>query len=517
ASGVHTDTTATACGSFSWQGQTYTQSGDYDYVSVNGACQDTVTLHLTVGQGNHSDTTAVSCNAITWYGLSYAQSGDYNHISTNAGGCPDTVTLHLTINGPTLRITDPAASCNGGSVDITAAAVTAGSSAGLTYTYWQNADANIPLLNPSAVSVSSTCYIKGTAGGCSRIAPVQVRISNLALAASAQNLSCSDRGGAITATATNGMPPYSYSIDGGSSYQPSGTFGNLSAGSYLVLVQDGAGCNTQVPATLQQTPSARIEGGAQRCSPGTDTLYIHCIGTAPWTLVYTEGDSTRTLTGISSSPYALAVSPASTTIYTLQSVSDIRCTNSNLNSSATIAIDPGGAGTRYPTEIADIFVPKQLRARNLGTNCTYQWMPPTGLNRSTVYDPVFYHNQDQEYLIRIDNGSGCKTVDTVLVQVRTARPQNIVSDIFVPKAWSPNNDGHNDRLYPLTVNIRELYYFRIFNRWGQLMFETNIIGFGWDGLFKGQPQVNDTYTWTLEAVGEDGKYYKRSGNSVLLR
>ena len=73
------------------------------------------------------------------------------------------------------------------------------------------------------------------------------------------------------------------------------------------------------------------------------------------------------------------------------------------------------------------------------------------------------------------------------------------------------------KLYPLTVCIKELKYFRIFNRWGQLVFETRTIGIGWDGIFKGQPQVMDTYTWTVEAIGEDGKYYKRAGNSVLLR
>ena len=65
--------------------------------------------------------------------------------------------------------------------------------------------------------------------------------------------------------------------------------------------------------------------------------------------------------------------------------------------------------------------------------------------------------------------------------------------------------------------IRELKYFRVFNRWGQLVFETNVLLQGWDGIFKGIPQVMDTYTWTLEATGEDGKYFKRSGNSVLVR
>jgi gliding motility-associated-like protein len=93
----------------------------------------------------------------------------------------------------------------------------------------------------------------------------------------------------------------------------------------------------------------------------------------------------------------------------------------------------------------------------------------------------------------------------------------IYSDLFVPKAWTPNRDGHNDKLYPLTAHIKKLYYFRIFNRWGQQMFETTEIGKGWDGMFHGKQQVMDVYTWTFEALGEEGRHFKRAGNSVLLR
>jgi hypothetical protein len=49
------------------------------------------------------------------------------------------------------------------------------------------------------------------------------------------------------------------------------------------------------------------------------------------------------------------------------------------------------------------------------------------------------------------------------------------------------------------------------------MFETNILGQGWDGIFNGKQQVMDVYTWTLEAEGEDGVHYKLAGNSVLMR
>jgi len=106
-------------------------------------------------------------------------------------------------------------------------------------------------------------------------------------------------------------------------------------------------------------------------------------------------------------------------------------------------------------------------------------------------------------------------VDSLLVEL--SNNTTLASVLVVPKAWTPNGDGHNDRLFPLTANIKQLNYFRIFNRWGQLMFETNILGYGWDGMYNGKPQVMDAYTWTVEAVGDDGHIYRGSGTSLLLR
>ncbi|HET6722034.1 MAG TPA: gliding motility-associated C-terminal domain-containing protein, partial [Chitinophagaceae bacterium] len=87
----------------------------------------------------------------------------------------------------------------------------------------------------------------------------------------------------------------------------------------------------------------------------------------------------------------------------------------------------------------------------------------------------------------------------------------------VPKAWTPNNDGHNDNLFPFLVNITRIKYFRIYNRWGIKVFETNIIGQGWNGIYNGKPQMIDVYTWTIEAESTTGSIYKSSGTSVLIR
>ena len=158
-----------------------------------------------------------------------------------------------------------------------------------------------------------------------------------------------------------------------------------------------------------------------------------------------------------------------------------------------------------------------LSARFLGNNYTYLWTPAEGLNVNTVRTPIFNHDKEMQYLISIISNGGCITVDTLRVMLRQAIPPTCTPNIFVPKAWSPNKDGHNDKLFPFVVCMKEIKYFRVYNRWGELMFQTNVIGNGWDGLYKGQLQGMDVYTWTVEAIGVDNKYYQRSGSSILLR
>ena len=290
------------------------------------------------------------------------------------------------------------------------------------------------------------------------------------------------------------------------------------AGVYTTTVQNQAGCDSIATLNLSTQPlaTARVTGGNPICAGTSTTISIILTGTAPWTIVYSDGTTTHTINNIQSTPYVLTVSPSVTTTYTVLRVADAKCSNTSVNSSVTVDVLPAQSGTRYPTVTVFPNVPRRLQARNFGSGATYQWAPPTGLNVTTVIDPVFKHDETTEFTITIGTNNGCRVVDTLLVLVPVAVPA-IQSDIFVPKAWSPNKDGHNDKLRPLTVHIREIYYFRIFDRWGQLMFETNEIGKGWDGIFNGKPQVQDVYTWTLEAVGEDGKHYKRSGNSILLR
>jgi gliding motility-associated-like protein len=235
-------------------------------------------------------------------------------------------------------------------------------------------------------------------------------------------------------------------------------------------------------------------------------------------LTYDDGSSTKTITNITATSYKIPVSPIQTTNYRIQRISDALCVNNNPNASVTINVSEAARGLRYSSKIAEANKPVQLNARFFGNNYTYKWGPPVGLNSYTKQQPIFSYDKPTEYTIAITSNSGCVTIDTLMIKMAEELPrESLYSDLFVPKAWTPNGDGHNDKLLPLTVHIKQLLYFRVFDRWGQLMFETSEMKKGWDGMNKGKPQVMDVYTWTVEAIGEDGKHFKRSGNSVLLR
>jgi len=92
-------TSVTACDSYTWNGQTYTQSGAYTYTTANAVgCDSVATLNLIINNATTGSETITACDSLVWNGQTYTQSGTYTYLTTNASGCDSTVTLNLTIN-----------------------------------------------------------------------------------------------------------------------------------------------------------------------------------------------------------------------------------------------------------------------------------------------------------------------------------------------------------------------------------------------------------------------------------
>lgn len=155
--------------------------------------------------------------------------------------------------------------------------------------------------------------------------------------------------------------------------------------------------------------------------------------------------------------------------------------------------------------------PISLVARAIGD--VYLWKPSTGLNSAFIRLPILNPTTEQLYTVNITNRAGCNFVDSQLVRIFDE------SDIYVAGGFTPNRDGKNDRVYPIAVGVSVFYTFKIFNRWGVLVFESNSLDpdLGWDGTLKGKDQPADTYTWVVYGIGQNGKPISKSGSVVLIR
>ncbi|MGZ3884137.1 MAG: PKD domain-containing protein, partial [Bacteroidia bacterium] len=148
-----------------------------------------------------------------------------------------------------------------------------------------------------------------------------------------------------------------------------------------------------------------------------------------------------------------------------------------------------------------------------GTNFTYTWNPTKDLSCINCPYPVSTTTVDMTYTASIADNMGCyKIANTFSIHIEP------LSSVDVPTAFTPNGDGINDIIYVDGWGIKKLNYFRVYNRWGQLLFESNDIKIGWDGFFNGAPQNMETYVYqvSVETYIDAGPKLK-AGTFKLIR
>jgi gliding motility-associated-like protein len=120
--------------------------------------------------------------------------------------------------------------------------------------------------------------------------------------------------------------------------------------------------------------------------------------------------------------------------------------------------------------------------------------------------------ENMSYEVAVTDTSGCFTL---------SYPFNLtVRKIFsvdVPQAFTPNGDGVNDEVFVKGWGISELLEFRIFNRFGQLVFSSSDLNEGWDGTHKGRALPMETYSFMVQVRTEEGDILQKTGTIKLLR
>ena len=137
---------------------------------------------------------------------------------------------------------------------------------------------------------------------------------------------------------------------------------------------------------------------------------------------------------------------------------------------------------------------------------TYLWQ-----NGTTT--PTLIIDSEGKYIVTAFNDCG-RGMDSILVNLMDCNCY-----VSVPNAFTPNNDSKNDAFSSIIDGVCNFsnYQFMIFNRWGNLMFETTDITREWDGIYNNQAQPTDTYTWIIEYELENGITEILKGRVLLLR
>jgi gliding motility-associated-like protein len=203
--------------------------------------------------------------------------------------------------------------------------------------------------------------------------------------------------------------------------------------------------------------------------------------------------------------------PGQTTSYILTATDTLGCPKPGFDTVVVTVLPKVNAFAGRDTAIV-VGQPLQLNATG---GETYLWSPPLGLNNINIANPVANLNGNPDsirYKVLVRDIAGCLDSATVLVKIFKTNPQ-----IFVPTGFTPNGDGRNDLLKPIGVGISRIDYFRVYNRWGQLVFSTTINGHGWDGKIGGKAQATNTFVWLVKAVDFTGKSVFQKGTATLIR
>lgn len=145
------------------------------------------------------------------------------------------------------------------------------------------------------------------------------------------------------------------------------------------------------------------------------------------------------------------------------------------------------------------------------------WTPARWLDCSTCASPLSTPKENLVYTVQAYNDGNCMAKDDITI---TTICNN--SNVYVPNTFSPNGDGMNDAFYPRGTGIYTVKSFKVFTRWGQLLFQknnfdANAASYGWDGTSDGKKMMPDVYVYLMEVICENNVVFPLKGNITLIQ
>ncbi|HET6255807.1 MAG TPA: gliding motility-associated C-terminal domain-containing protein [Puia sp.] len=520
-------------------------------------------------------------NGTTWQPgavFSGLTSGNYNVLVQDAGGLSNSISVQLAKVCITGALTAADATCGESNGTITVLA--SGGATPYTYsidgTHFQ-ATGVFGALAPGNFTVQIVDANGFSGAASTSIAAIPVP----SIAAQTTPASCYNDDGIIDITATGGTPPYQYVIDQGVAAASGHFIGMPSGAHQAVIIDaSGCVEKESAVVALNNTVTAGISAPAPVCEgkkvllaavsnaetfawapagglnnsnilapeagPSTTTVYTLTASTGicqqtvnttvtiyPAPLADAGKDDTvcygasTQLHGSGGNSYswtpAIYLSdpnaldpgvndPLTTTTYNLTVTDGNGCTSLQSATVVVTVTPPAAIWIGNDTSIlAGQPVAMDVEDINGSGFTSFSWSPATGLSDPSIRDPVASPEESITYTVLATTTAGCQAQGTRSIKVYS------VADIFVPNAFTPNGDGHNDVLHARPVGIRDFKFFAVYNRWGQRIFYTTDSSAGWDGRVGGQYVNPSTFVWIAAGIDYRGVLLERTGTVIVAR
>lgn len=277
---------------------------------------------------------------------------------------------------------------------------------------------------------------------------------------------------------------------------------------YTVQVTSPQGCTNSDSITLTVAQPIDVRATADTFLCAGSSVQLTASGATSYRWIGTSA-------GLNNTAIANPVAaPAATTLYQVVGYDAHNCFTDTVP--VRISVFPLPTVNAGPDAEITGGVPYQLSATASPDVTAWSWTPATNLSCSNCPAPLATPRMQTEYTVQVRTAQGCTASDNVVLKLQCA-PEHI----HIPDAFTPNKDGKNDVFYPLGSGVNVVKYLRIFNRWGEMVFERTNFGIhdraaGWDGTFKGLPAPAGTYVYFTEMECSTGQLFTRKGTVTLF-
>jgi gliding motility-associated-like protein len=320
--------------------------------------------------------------------------------------------------------------------------------------------------------------------------------------------------GQVAFTDSSAKAPVSWDWDFGdgtkSSLQhPTHTFGNSGTYDVKLITTTKDGCKDTALVRVDLASASGTVNSDKRVCPGNPAYLLATGGFA-----YHWSPSTGLNAVDIPNPVA---TPTVTTTYTVEiKVKNALGDTCTLTLSTTVNVINTALITLSATADKDTLMSGAFTKIHALVDTTFkiQWSPVTGVENPNAYTTKVTPKVTTTYIVTIVDSLGCSRTATITIYVISTDCGG--DAVFVPNTFTPNGDGKNDVLYVRSNSITELY-FAVYNRWGELVFETRDLHKGWDGTYKGMKVDPAVFAWYVKGTCNTGDEFFKKGNVTIIK